>query len=75
MPDEENELKRATQHVAAAEHIVAQQRERIAKLEAGGHEITNHQRMLDLFIRTLEALKDHERLLTSEVAEKRTNSK
>jgi hypothetical protein len=75
MPDEENELKQATQHVAAAEQIVAQQRERIAKLKAGGHQTADHQRLLDLFIRTLEAFKDHERLLASEVAEKKTHSK
>jgi len=75
MPDEERELERATRHIAAAEHIVAQQRERIAKLKASGHQVTNHEQMLDLFIRTLQAFKDHERLLASEVAEKRTHPK
>ena len=74
--DEESELERATQHVAAAEHIVAQQRARIAKLKASGHPITHHQQLLELFVGTLvEAFKDHERLLLSEIAEKRTNSK
>jgi hypothetical protein len=34
MPDEESELAQATRHVAAAEKIVTQQRERIAKLKA-----------------------------------------
>ncbi len=75
MPDEENELKQATQHVAAAEQIVSQQRERIAKLKAGGHQIAEHERLLDIFISTLEAFKNHERLLTSEVAEKQARSK
>jgi hypothetical protein len=75
MPDEETELQQATQHVAAAERIVAQQRERIAKLKADGHSTADHQRLLDVFISTLEAFKDHERLLQSEVAEKRTISK
>jgi hypothetical protein len=73
MPDEENELKRATQHIAAAEQIVAEQRRRIGRLEAGGHPTAEHQRLLELFISTLEAFKDHERLLASEVAEKKTH--
>jgi hypothetical protein len=75
MSDVESELERATQHVAAAERIVAQQRERIAKLEAGGHATASHQELLELFVRTLAAFKDHRRLLLSELAEKRENSK
>ena len=75
MPDEERELEQAVQHVAAAERVVAQQRERIAKLKADGHAVTHHEQLLELFIRTLEAFKDHERPLSSEVAEKKTNSK
>ncbi len=75
MPDEESELERAVQHVAAAELIVARQRERIAKLKAGGHPVEHHQQMLEIFINTLEAFKDHRRLLQSELAEKRGKSK
>jgi hypothetical protein len=75
MSDVESELARATQHVAAAEHIVAQQRERIATLKAEGHPTANHEQLLELFVSTLEAFKDHRRLLSSEVAERRTNSK
>jgi hypothetical protein len=71
MPDEESELEQAKRHVAAAERVIAQQRERIAKLKSGGHPVTHHQRLLDLFVSTLEAFKDHERLLEREVAEKK----
>jgi hypothetical protein len=71
MSDEESELARTVLHVAGAKRIVAQQHARIAKLKAAGHPTADHEQLLDLFVRTLEAFKDHERLLLREIAEKR----
>jgi hypothetical protein len=45
MPDEERELERAAQHVAAGKRVVAQQHDRIAALKAAGHPVEEHERL------------------------------
>jgi hypothetical protein len=78
MSDKENalesELARAARHVASAKRIVAQQRERIAKLKARGHPVRHHEQLLNVFTRTLRALEYHERLISREIAEIRKGS-
>jgi hypothetical protein len=75
MPDEEMELERAAQHVAAGKRIVAQQHERIATLKAAGHPVEEHERLLKVFAHTLEALEAHHRLLLREIAKARQNNR
>lgn len=59
----ETELAVAARHVVQGRIIVAEQRERIARLEAHGSSTGDHELTLDIFLRTLEILKEHERAL------------
>jgi hypothetical protein len=68
LSNEESELERAEQHVAAGKRIITQQHERIGKMRAAGHSVEEHERLLTLFAHTLEALEAHHRLLLSEIA-------
>lgn len=64
----ETELAVAARHVAQARIIVAQQRERIARLKARGLSTHNYEVTLDVFIGTLQSLEHHERALRTSVA-------
>ncbi len=57
------ELALATRHVAQARLIVAQQHERIARLKARGSCTRDYELTLGIFIGTLQALEEHERVL------------
>jgi hypothetical protein len=59
----ETELATAARHVAQGRIIVAQQRERVARLKARGSSTREHERTLDIFLSTLEILEEHEREL------------
>ncbi len=63
MEEPETELEKAARHIAKAELIVAEQRERIAQLQAQHRPTGVALQMLDTFIKTLAALKYHQRLL------------
>jgi hypothetical protein len=65
----EAELAVAVHHVARAQTIVSEQRERVAKLKAKGHSIERHEQTLMIFELTLRSLEDHERLLQGFVAQ------
>lgn len=64
----ETELAVAARHVAQARIIVAQQRERIARLKARGLSTHNYEVTLDVFIGTLQSLEHHESVLRTSVA-------
>lgn len=59
----DSELAVAARHVAQGRIIVAQQRERIVRLQALGLSTRSHERTLEIFISTLEILEEHEREL------------
>ena len=59
----ETDLAVAARHVAEGRMIVAQQRERIARLNAQGVWTGNYDRTLDVFLSTLQILEEHERAL------------
>jgi hypothetical protein len=57
----ESDLAMAARHVAEGRRIVAQQRERIARLKADGHPTADHEQTLRVLESTLQILEDHER--------------
>jgi hypothetical protein len=57
----ESDLAMAARHVAEGRRIVAQQRERIARLKAGGHPTADHEQTLQVLESTLQILEDHQR--------------
>ena len=59
-PDVEIELAMAARHVAQGRVIVAQQRERIARLKAHGSCTRDHELTLDVFLSTLQIMEEHE---------------
>jgi len=59
----ETELAVASRHVMQGRIIVVQQRERIARLKALGSSTRDHELTLDIFLRTLDILEEHERAL------------
>jgi hypothetical protein len=65
--DIETRLAIAANHVAHGRAIVAQQRERVARLKAMGTRTREHERTLDVFISTLQILEEHERDLRNSV--------
>lgn len=67
MDEPEKEFVKANRHVAEAERIVARQRERIVRLQAENCPIEHALELLDTFIKTLAAMKHHQRLLRAEV--------
>ena len=54
----ESKLAQATRHVAEGRRIVAQQRERVARLKASGRDTTRSEELLDQFERTLAIFED-----------------
>lgn len=67
----EAERIRAVQHVAHGRRIIAEQCQRIAKRQLQGYPVDAQERTLWLFIRTLECLEHHERVLSQEIADAR----
>lgn len=67
-------LAKASRHVAEAERIVARQRERIVRLRAQECPIEDALQLLNTFIKTLAAMKDHQRLLREEAEGKDLNA-
>jgi hypothetical protein len=59
----ETELAVAARHIVQGRIIVAEQRERIARLKALGSSTGDHELTLDIFLRTVEILEEHERAL------------
>jgi hypothetical protein len=57
----------AARHVAEGRQRVAQQRERIAKLKAGGHPTLDHEQTLLVLESTLKIFEDHERSIRQRV--------
>jgi hypothetical protein len=57
----ETSLEMAVRHVAEARRIVAQQRERIARLKADGHSIVDHEKTLEVLEATLRIFEHDER--------------
>jgi hypothetical protein len=57
------ELEQAVRYVAEAKRIIAQQRERLAKLKAAGDSVLDAEQTLDVFTISLRLLEDHQRLL------------
>jgi hypothetical protein len=59
--DPESDLAMAVRHVAEGRRIVAQQRERIARLKAAGHPTLDHEQTLQIFETNLRIFENHER--------------
>jgi hypothetical protein len=56
----------AARHVSQGRRLVAEQRERIARLKADGLPTTVYEHTLVVFETTLQTLEDHEQLLHQE---------
>jgi hypothetical protein len=61
--EQEPKLAIAGRRVTEGRRIVAQQRERIARLKALGCSTLDHEQTLTVFLSTLSILEDHERML------------
>jgi hypothetical protein len=69
LTEQERRYIRAAHHVAEGRRIVAEQCQRIVKRQLQGYPVVAQERMLWLFVRTLECLEHHERTLRKELAD------
>jgi len=69
--DRPAELQIAERNVEEGERLVAQQRQTVARLRAGGHDSGIAERLLEKFELSLQALTDHMELVRLELEEER----
>jgi hypothetical protein len=69
MGDCESELARAMRHVAEGRRMVVEQCERISRLKAMGYSTAYAERTLEIFLKCVKALEDHEQSLRRQAAE------
>lgn len=67
----EIEIDKATRHIAGAKRLVAQQRERIVRLQRERCPIEDAMQILNTFIETLAAMEHRQRLLCGEAEHKK----
>ena len=74
MPTEDDNLRQAELHVAEAEYLVTEERERIARLRAGGSNTTEAEQTLAAFETNLKIFEENRQLLIEEQTARKANT-
>jgi hypothetical protein len=61
------QLREIRQHILRAHRVVEEQRSRIRRLRIGGHSMTLHEHLVQLFERSLAHMEKYERTLRAEI--------
>ena len=65
------QLREIREHILRAHRVVEEQRSRIRRLRIGGHSMTLHEHLVQLFERSLAHMEKYERTLRAEIEDAR----